>query len=625
MYDDVDPELTVSGPDTFSSISDIDCSGDVTLQIEASDICTDDASDVTVQLVLDGEDISNQLVGGVFTGRYAEGSYTLLIIADDGCGNVATQRREFVVVDRKGPAPIVIDAISIELMPSEEADSGGGMAEVWATDFIASDIFDCNGQDGTTRDANGNPRVTKYSMNIVGEAVDAEQSGLRFTCADAVRTIEVEIHAWDTEGNHDYATTNLLVQDNMGICDAPAGEGQIAGSVQTERGEAVNEVEIQLSGDRSSVYMTNGTGTYTFTGLREDFDFSVIPQKDIFHGNGVSTLDLILIQRHILGSETIGSPYAQIAADVNKSGNISTLDMIQLRRMILNAGSRFDNNTSWRFVDGSYSFPDPSNAFTTSFPEVKNINNLIGEQEVNFVAIKVGDVNGSAMAYVQPRSDRGLRIDVSAPSVLKANQDHVITLSSESLLSVSGFQFTLQLSDEAELIDVSGGLIQEDQMAVFKREGALTTSWNQPGTPVVGGELLRMVVRTRTDMPLRDALQLNSRLTAVESYDASSDEVLTVFLSTGAGLLTSDRMELYQNLPNPFINETRIGFYLPQGGMAELTIRDVAGRVLRTIKGDYEGGYNEVRLERSQLPAGTLYYTLTHNGNRLTKVMLLER
>ncbi|NRB64529.1 MAG: hypothetical protein HRU40_16130, partial [Saprospiraceae bacterium] len=64
VYDDVDPELTVSGPDTFSSISDIDCAGDVTLQIEASDICTDDASDVTVQLVLAGEDISNQLVGG---------------------------------------------------------------------------------------------------------------------------------------------------------------------------------------------------------------------------------------------------------------------------------------------------------------------------------------------------------------------------------------------------------------------------------------------------------------------------------------------------------------------------------------------------------------------------------
>ncbi len=624
VYDDVDPTLTITGADTFAAISNEDCAGDVTLQIEATDICTDDALDVTVQVILDGEDISDQLVDGVFTGRYEEGEYTLLVIADDGCGNVTTERYTFVVEDRKGPAPIVIDAISIELMPSEDEASGGGMAEVWASDFIASDIFDCNGQDATVTDANGNPRVTKYSINVVGEPVDMDQAGLSFTCADAARTIEVEIHGWDTKGNHDFAVTNLLVQDNMGVCDAPAGEGQIAGTIATEAGDAVNEVEVQLSGDRSSVYMTNATGTYAFTGLREDFDFSVIPGKDLFHGNGVSTFDLILIQRHILGSQAIASPYAQIAADVNKSGNISTLDMIQLRRLILNAGSRFENNTSWRFVAEDYVFPNPNNAFATSFPEVKNFNNLQGEEEANFVAVKVGDVNGSAMAYVQPRSDRGVTIDVVAPEVLKAGQTYSIALSSDELAAISGMQFTLQWAEGLELVDIASGVIGAEHMGVFTDERALATSWNQPSEVIADGELLTLSLKATTDVALSEALRLNSRLTRVESYDVATDEVMSVFLSSSEAY-TSDEAELYQNVPNPFVTETRIGFYLPSAGTAELTIRDVAGRVLRTIDGDYEAGYNEVRLDRQSLPAGTLYYTLSYDGYQLTKVMMHNR
>ncbi len=624
VYDDVDPTLTITGADTFAATSNEDCAGDVTLQIEATDICTDDALDVTVQVILDGEDISDQLVDGVFTGRYEEGEYTLLVIADDGCGNVTTERYTFVVEDRKGPAPIVIDAISIELMPSEDEASGGGMAEVWASDFIASDIFDCNGQDATVTDANGNPRVTKYSINVVGEPVDMDQAGLSFTCADAARTIEVEIHGWDTKGNHDFAVTNLLVQDNMGVCDAPAGEGQIAGTIATEAGDAVNEVEVQLSGDRSSVYMTNATGTYAFTGLREDFDFSVIPGKDLFHGNGVSTFDLILIQRHILGSQAIASPYAQIAADVNKSGNISTLDMIQLRRLILNAGSRFENNTSWRFVAEDYVFPNPNNAFATSFPEVKNFNNLQGEEEANFVAVKVGDVNGSAMAYVQPRSDRGVTIDVVAPEVLKAGQTYSIALSSDELAAISGMQFTLQWAEGLELVDIASGVIGAEHMGVFTDERALTTSWNQPSEVIADGELLTLSLKATTDVALSEALRLNSRLTRVESYDVATDEVMSVFLSSSEAY-TSDEAELYQNVPNPFVTETRIGFYLPSAGTAELTIRDVAGRVLRTIDGDYEAGYNEVRLDRQSLPAGTLYYTLSYDGYQLTKFMMHNR
>ena len=43
--------------------------------------------------------------------------------------------------------------------------------------------------------------------------------------------------------------------------------------------------------------------------------------------SAVTTFDLVLISRHILGLEALDSPYKMIAADVNMSGTISTSDV----------------------------------------------------------------------------------------------------------------------------------------------------------------------------------------------------------------------------------------------------------------------------------------------------------
>ena len=42
--------------------------------------------------------------------------------------------------------------------------------------------------------------------------------------------------------------------------------------------------------------------------------------------NGVSTLDLVLIQKHILGSRSIETPYKMIAADIDNNNDITVLE-----------------------------------------------------------------------------------------------------------------------------------------------------------------------------------------------------------------------------------------------------------------------------------------------------------
>src|SRR5690606_33233473 len=108
--------------------------------------------------------------------------------------------------------------------------------------------------------------------------------------------------------------------------------------------------------------------------------------------------DLVLISKHILGIEALGSPYKMIAADINKNGSITTIDMVELRKLILFIDTEFQYNTSWRFIEADFVFPNPNNPWSTSFPEIFSVNGLSGDEIGNFVGVKIGDVNNSAIA-----------------------------------------------------------------------------------------------------------------------------------------------------------------------------------------------------------------------------------
>jgi hypothetical protein len=181
----------------------------------------------------------------------------------------------------------------------------------------------------------------------------------------------------------------------MNLC----GPGPLAvgtsGAIATEEALAVENVEVSLSGQTSMTMMTAADGEYAFAGLQEGYDYTVTPQLNANYLNGVSTFDLVLISKHILGVQPLGSPYKMIAADVNNSKSITTLDLIQLRKLILSIDTEFENNTSWRFVEAAYNFPNALNPWFEEFPEVVNVNNLpaTGITGADFVAVKIGDVN----------------------------------------------------------------------------------------------------------------------------------------------------------------------------------------------------------------------------------------
>jgi hypothetical protein len=533
----------------------------------------------------------------------APGTYNVTYNVMDNCNNQTNCTTTVTVKDCKKPTPYCKNGLVIELMQT-------GMVELWAVDFNAGSFDNCTPQS-----------QLKFSFSA-----NVNQTGFTYDCSHIGQQV-VQMWVTDLAGNQDYCETFVIVQDNMNACD-PGGNPLIAGSIQTEANQGVSNVNVQLSGTSQASMMTGNDGMFNFT-VVPGGDYTVVPVKDIDPLNGVTTFDLVLISRHILGSQLLDSPYKIIAADANKSNTVTTFDLVQLRKLILFIDTDFPNNTSWRFVPKSYVFPNPANPWSQSFPEVININNIAANQlAANFVAVKIGDVNGSAQpnltADPEDRNAVGSLVFAIDEALLAAGQQYTVDFKARDF-DVLGYQFTLNFDRTAlEFVQVNSSVAGTENFGLTMLDkGAITTSWNDNDTRLSDDEVVfSLVFKAIASVKLSDALSVNSRYTAVEAYKRNG-ELLDVALVFN-GSQVAGNFELYQNTPNPFTSSTVIGFNLPEASTATLKITDVSGRIVKMVKGDYVKGYNEVRLQRSELPStGILYYQLDTQSDSATKMMLL--
>lgn len=299
-----------------------------------------------------------------------------------------------------------------------------------------------------------------------------------------------------------------------------------------------------------------------------------------------------------------------------------------IRKVILQIDPTFQNNTSWRFVDEDYSFPNPADPFAEAFPEVININNIPANVlTADFIAVKVGDVNASASTNGLLGSDDRNTVgefvlQVEDRLIRKGEKVTVDFVASE--LEVLGYQFTLNFDRNAlQFIELVPGVAQDENFGfTLLDKGAITSSWNGEGA---ANELaFGLTFVANADISLSEVLSLNSRFTTAEAYNTSG-ELLDVALGFNNNTVANG-FELYQNTPNPFNNETIIGFSLPEAGSATLTVTDVSGKVLSVVEGEFAKGFNQIRLDANSLPVtGLLYYTLETSDDIATKKMIVTK
>jgi len=334
------------------------------------------------------------------------------------------------------------------------------------------------------------------------------------------------------------------------------------------------------------------------------------------------------MQKHILGLQTFDSPYDYIAADVNQSGSVTAFDMVITRQLILNIITSFPNNESWKFVNMAYPMNAP-NPLADGYQQEHTITAIDENVSLDFMAVKVGDVNGNAkpngLLASEDRSFNGTLDFHVQDQEVQAGKSYLVHFNLSNPTKIEGYQFTLAY-DGLSFENWEGGLVQESYFGyTLAKRGMLTTSWNKQGNTKLpeASSLFTLRFTAQKDGLLSEMLTINSSITQAEGYTSEAD-LLAVDLIFDESKFSDKTFDLYQNRPNPFSESTEVSFYLSEASATTFTIMDMAGKVLKTMKGDYGKGTHTITLEKRDLPAsGLLYYQLESSAGKMTKTMLI--
>jgi len=507
-------------------------------------------------------EIRSGVVSGAMDGFTSEafgpGIYTITFEVIDACGNTANCDRTYEIKDCQAPIPLCLNGLTLGL-------GTDGTVEFWAKDF------DQNSQDNC-RNCGPSELFFSFSENV-------GDSSIIFDCND-IGIRNIDLFVTDIAGNQTSCSVNFTV---TGV-DACSQFTTIEGNINTREGEQVSFVNMQLEDRNTGVsnkMMTSTEGSFAFEAPMAR-DYMLKPEKNDNIDNGVSIFDLVLLRKHILGHETLNSPYQLIAADINNNGTITTADLVELRKVILHLVDDFPNNTSWRFVENDYVFEYPTTPTRESLSGEFNISNLQQALSYDIVAIKVGDLNGNATIG---------QLHQSQP---RMNEQLVLTAEDQQL-------------KKGEIYDIGQR---------FEDRGLLTFGWNkkegdqEPLTYTI-------TVQAQQDGMISQLLNLSSSITPIEAFTTNGDLVNVQLNYQRIGL----PVQLLQNTPNPFAQHTVIPFTLSKRDLVKLMVITTSGKVLWEIEQEFDKGYHEIPVNDINT-SGVLYYRIRTGAKIASRKMI---
>lgn len=609
-------------PSTDSTLSN-NCEKAITLIGYATDDCTDSTLLVwsyTIDFDNNGS-VDVTANGRNASGTYRIGTHKIRWTVRDLCGNSSSCDKLFTIRDIKHPTPVCKSGLITVIMGSN------GMVSVKAKDFNEKSEDNCTPA--------GRLRYS-FSSNV-------NDSTRIFRCADIPNGVSkdtiVTIYVTDEAGNQDFCRTTLTLQDNAGnACPNRLSGGTVSGLVTANTSAPLKGAVVELikSNHKMGDLLTLESGHFTFLDLPIGDSYDLMPSKNDDAANGITTADIVMIQRHILGQQNFESPFQYIAADANNSGSISVADISDLRKLILGITDEFRNGQkSWRFVNKDFVFDEPTNPWTNNgWKEHVHIDHLQGDlSAIDFLAVKIGDLNYTARTNlsggISPRTSGSLIFELSDES-LKPSSELLIPIYGSSLKKIAGFQMSLAF--DAKDIQIKGvrpaAIMLNESNIHITESNFINISWNaeeaiatEPNKP-----LFYLEASSIKSVKAAEVLSIRRVDMSAEAYTEELELLDVQLRNRNSGQLVS-KFELYQNVPNPFSSATTISFMVAAEAGADIKVRDLSGRLILQKRIQAKTGLNSLTIGTDELngTSGLLYYTVETAGHSATGKMVIVK
>ena len=620
------PEF-ISGCDTLNIDAGQDCLANVMLSAVANDDCTVSA-ELSYRWELDVNHTgvfrrSHSGTGSTEARDFNIGTHAIKWYVTDECGNEETCTQVFHVNDTSIPSFSCLGSLSLSL-------TSDGWVEIWASDFVKDVTGQCDAFDLSNISFSFEENsVEPYEKIDCAHFYDySEGNGVNYLT-------ELKVYVLNNEKVVDFCTVNLRVTDNFDNCpDFNSPSASISGKIVTENNKGLAEFDVMLKNimdDSELMSQTSTTGAYAFSGVGLYDDYIIDPRVHDAAVNGVSTLDIVLIQKHILGLKLLDSPYKEIAADVNRSGDVSASDLVVARKLILGILEEYPNSASWRFIDASHDLTSENGMI--SYPENIDIQNILeSREEANFIGVKIGDVNESVSLQLheaEVRSNRSVSFEIDDIE-FEAGQEYLIpvTLREEKIQSINGLQLDLEFNNRAvEVLGVSAGDLDLNKQNYIINEGRVKLSWNSSETVKLSekGALFFINIKTKTKNQFSNIFEVREDELSSEFIDEDLEAKRIKLTFDREGLVGED-FTLYQNKPNPFSDRTTVSFDLPTSSTVAFKVYDTKGQLIMDLNEQFAQGHNEYELDFEGVEhTGILYLNVVAgNYSANTKMVLIK-
>lgn len=445
-------------------------------------------------------------------------------------------------------------------------------------------------------------------------------------------------------------TSITLMQDNV-FLSTPYEEicnnmtASVSGNVRVHTSAAdLPNVQINLlqNGEAVNNSLTGQGGNYIFNDLAacETVGLSAQHLGDNWI-NGITVADIVAISRHILGLDTINSPYQLLAADADNDGAIRVTDIIALRRLILGIDQQLAGDLpQWGFVPANYIFNNPASPWSEDYPSIISLNTpSLMMANHHFIAYKRGDVNASALInnnFQNPdllagRSNQAALYIEGEDLLLKAGETVQLSLALASTEAINGYQFSLA-GQGAQLLEVQEQGLNADFFHLSPR-GTLRFCGEQ-----LDGQKRSFLLSIRSEKTalLSEVLQIQTQeMPAIALNEQRENRGVAFNWSVAAtqqeGMATrrssadleSNALQAY---PNPFSETLQLDLpAVDQATQAFLSLYDAQGRLVLHDQLQLNTATKEAstwRIPTTALSPGLYSYQVNIDGEQFSGQLL---
>ncbi len=144
---------------------------------------------------------------------------------------------------------------------------------------------------------------------------------------------------------------------------------------------------------------TDSNGQIEFSFLPDEIPANAVvrARKNGLVTNGMTALDLLAIQKHLLNITPFTTGAQLLASDANGSNSLSALDLLVFQKLILSIETEFPDGVNWYFIPEHIELEFGNGQPPTNFIDFILFDDIVaGNTTLVFKGIKRGDLNGSA-------------------------------------------------------------------------------------------------------------------------------------------------------------------------------------------------------------------------------------